>query len=244
MNRLNVTVTMRAVNTPPPMPTEAGIFNVRGFGDPFMVEYMGLSTNLEGANFNHVDMWSPTAGWGAVHKFQKLDRQALDYLMSIQPNDESIYGFSFEEKMNWLVGEITDGSNPARPYWSDGARWSGNWKSFRFGTMVFGNQQVKVETNANGKPVEYKFLTSYPSTSGKQQITFYKPVGMKRSEIGKFTHETHPWFIQMATSAERRPRPDSINYRPRGVIYHPIWDLEDWPSNYGSDLYIARETLY
>lgn len=232
MKTLNVSVKIK--------PT--GVFMVRGYGDPLMVELMGLDTSLTGPNFNHVDLWHPSGGWGAVHKFQILDRQAMDYLISLQPDDLNDWGFTLAQKMNWLVG-VTDGTTPDRPYWTEGARWNGNWTSFSFGIMVFGHQLIKVETDAEGKPVEYPFVTSFPNSPGKRPVTFYKPVGMRRSDIGKFTHRTHPWFIQKAAAANHNPKPNTIDYNPRGVMYHPVWDLRDWRTNYGSDLYIAKDFL-
>lgn len=239
MSRLNISVTMRRTVPPPP---EAGIFKTRGYGDPVMVELMGLHTDLTGPNFNHVDLWSPSGGWGAVHKWQILDRQAFNYLKAIQPDDFSEWGFIIEQKMNWLIGQ-TDGTPPSRPYWTEGDNWTGNWSKFLFGIMVFGHQLVKVETDTGGKPIPYVFRTSFPESSQKRDVIFYKPVGMKRSEIGKFTHETHPWFIQKTTAANERPQPNTIDYAPRGVMFHPVWDLNDWTTNYGSDLYLAKDFL-
>ncbi|HEY5730464.1 MAG TPA: hypothetical protein VIS72_10465 [Anaerolineales bacterium] len=238
MSRLKVSVAMRRTSTPPAV----GIFETRGYGDPIIMELMGLDTNLTGPNFNHIDLYSPTGGWGAVHKFQKLDRQAMDYLKSIQPNDMAEWGFTINQKMNWLVGH-SDGTVPDRPYWTKGDSWNRNWTSFVFGIMVFGHQLVKVETNASGKPREWVFNTTFPNSPKKRDVVFYKPVGMKRSEIGKFTHETHPWFIQKATAANHNPKPNSIDYAPRGVMYHPVWDLSDWQTNFGSDLYLAKDFL-
>mgnify|MGYP001425631388 CR=1 FL=1 len=220
----------------------AGVFKTLGYGDPVMIELMGLDTNLTGPNFDHVDLYSPTGGWGAVHKFQILDRQAFDYLKSIQPDDSAEWGFSLNQKMNWLIGQ-RDGTTPDRPYWTRGGSWDGNWEKFEFGIMVFGHQLVKVETDHSGKPVEYKFNTNFPNSPRAREVTFYKPIGMKRSEIGKFTHETHPWFIQKATAANHKPKPNSIDYAPRGVMVHPVWSLDDWRTNYGSDLYLARDFL-
>ena len=239
MTKLNVSVKMRPAN---PQPSSSGVFKTLGYGDPIIVELMGLDTTLTGPNFDHIDLYSPTGGWGAVHKFQILDRQAMEYLKSIQPDDFMEWGFTFNQKMNWLVGWTDEGS-PSRPYWTKGDSWDGNWTSFVFGIMVFGHQLVKVETDANGKPVEYMFNTGFPNSSAKRTVTFYKPIGMKRSEIGKFTHQTHPWFIQKATAANHNPKPNSIDYFPRGVMYHPVWDLNDWKTNYGSDLYLAKDFL-
>jgi hypothetical protein len=220
-----------------------GVFTTRGYGDPVMVDLMGLDTSLTGPNFNHVDLYSPTGGWGAVHKFQFLDRQALNYLISIQPDDFSQWGFTLNQKMNWLV-ENRDGKTPDRPYWTRGGDWDGNWTSFEFGIMVFGHQLVRVETDVNGNPVPYQFRTNFPNSPKVRDVTFYRPVGMKRSEIGRFTHATHPWFIQKATAANHNPKPNSIDYAPRGVMFHPVWDLGDWRTNFGSDLFLARDFLF
>lgn len=226
----------------PPQTSEPGIFRTRGYGDPFMIETMGLSTDLTGPNFDHVDLWSPTGGWGAVSKWQILDRQAFAYLESIQPDDYAQWGYTLHQKMNWLIGNRDDGV-PSRPYWTRGADWDEAWTKFEFGIMVFGHQLVKVQTYPNGQPIPYKFVTRYPERAKSEVIIFYKPVGMKRSQIGEFTHESHPWFIQKCTAANERPQPDSITYAPRGVMYHPVWDLDDWTTNFGSDLYLSSDFL-
>jgi hypothetical protein len=237
--KLNIRFTS---DTTPNLP---GIFEVRKYGDPFMVAKMGLDTKILGtSNFQNVDLFTPKDGFKSVSVFQKLSKTELDYLMSIQPVD----GGTFNSKMQFLCGERI--GVPSRPYWTRNGTWqelsNGDTNiTFEFGTMVFGGQKIKVETDANNLPKVYYFDTRYQSESDTQirPIAFYKLLGMRRSDMGKYTHQSHPWFIQQCTWASYSEN----NYKTQwmgGTVYHPVWSPYDWNTNNGSNaLYIAREFL-
>ena len=252
------------LGSPPPAPPSGPqptpntrIVKTRGYGDDIMIRRMGLDTRLTGDNFNHADYWA-SAGikpsgvhspdWAAVTKFQCLGRAEMEYLQSIQPDDFYIWGFTFEKKMNWLVGE---GTPPARPYWTLGDKWSGSWDEFRFGTMVFGHSRVRVKTNPDGSLKVTKFLTEYREIVNGEvkwltgEVEFLEVDGFKPAMMDK-TKYPLVWliencYIQQATEAYGTPAADNvINDVPRGVMYHPVWDVGAYPSNYGSALYLAR----
>ena len=209
-----------------------------------MVEKMGLDTaGLGTTNFQNIDLFTQNDWFKSVSVFQKLGKDELDYLIAIQPVDAG----SFSSKMGFLCGERI--GPPERPYWTRG----GDWKllhggdtsiSFEFGTMVFGGQLVKVETDVNNLPKLYRFMARYQSETDAQVrlLDFYKLIGMRRAEMGKFTHATHPWFIQRCTWAGwGNTYNDTWN---SGKIYHPVWSPYDYPANNGyNTLYIAREFL-
>ena len=223
-----------------------GVFRARKYGDPVMVRLMGLDVNIiNTTNFQNVDLFHPDpgAGFGGVTKWQKLGPAQMDYLKSIQPVDAG----SFSSKMNFLVGNRDLlGGRWERPYVTEGGDWKdNNWTAFKFGTIIFGGQLVQVETDAAGKPKEYRFTSKYQGTSTPESILFYRLRGMRWSERYSVTHQTHPWKIQKATWADW-----SNGYRDTvqsGTVYHPVWDPADFPPNYdggyGSALYIAAAFL-
>jgi hypothetical protein len=202
------------------------------------------------SNFQNIDLYTPTGGFGAVTNFQKLSKVELDYLISIQPVD----GGTLNSKMQFLCGERI--TNPERPYWTrqtdpnKGSTWqdlqSGDTSVlFEYGTMVFGGQKIKVETDVNNLPKVYQFRTRYQSETDAdtRSIAFYKLLGMRRADMGKYTHATHPHFIQQCTWASY---PEN-NYKLQwmgGTVYHPVWSSYDYPTNNGSNsLFIAKDFL-
>jgi len=228
-----ITFTRKAQDTP-------GIFRAKKYGDPFMVEAMGLDTAFIGTtNFQNIDLFHPDpgAGFGGVSKFQRLGPAQMDYLKAIQPVDAG----SFVGKMNFLCGNRDLTGRPERPYWTEGGDWKGTYTAFKFGTIVFGGQLVQVETDINRRPVVYTYTAKYQQRDTKEAIAFYKLVGMRWSERKAVSHKTHPWKIQKATWADW-----SNGYNDTwqsGTVYHPVWAWEDFPANYPGPLYIAREFL-
>lgn len=218
------------------------IVQMRGYGDPIMIAREGLDTALTGDNFNHCDFWASegkkpsgvhSANWSAVTKFQVLGRTEMDYLKSIQPDDFYIWGFTLEQKMNWLVGEETSSQKPSRPYWTIGDKWDGLWETFRFGTMVFGHQPVRVKTNADGSLKVTTFLTEY------RDYGTWKTGEVEFLEVDGFRPDMTTWdvawllengYLQQATAAYGA---NEINDVPRGIMYHPVWSPEHYLSNYG-----------
>lgn len=240
INRTHQRELRLSVAEPTATQVPAGVFTTRKYGDPEMVRLMGLDTKAMGtSNFQNIALFSTVAGFGSVSQFQRLDKAALDYLISIQPVNKA----TLNEKMAFLCGERTGA--PDRPYWTRG----GDWKAlrggglsilFEFGTIVFGGQKVKVET-LNGVPVEYKCWAKYQETIKSEWITFYKLEGLRRADWGKVSYATHPWFVQTATWAGY---PDNSYHTTwnEGTIYHPVWSPLDYPCNYGA-LYIAKAFL-
>jgi hypothetical protein len=219
---------------------------------------MGLDTRLTGDNFNHADFWASegikpsgvhSPNWAAVTKFQTLGRAEMEYLKSIQPDDSYLWGFTLAQKMNWLIGDATN-DPPARPYWTIGDKWSGNWTTFRFGTMVFGHSCVRVKTNADGSLKVTKFLTEYRNivngvtTWLTGEVEFLEVDGFKPEMMDKDKYPV-AWllengYIQQATEAYgTASAANVINAAPRGIMYHAVWSPEFWQSNYGA-LYLAR----
>jgi hypothetical protein len=232
-----------SVKDPTPVPAPVpGVFTTKKYGNPLMVELMGLDTvGLGTSNFQNVDLFDPDlgAGFGGVSKWQMLGRSQMDYLIGIQPKDRPL-----GPKMAFLTSnkDATPNHTPDRPYWTTGADWNGSWSTFRFGTIVFGGQKVKVKTNSYGEPIEYKFYSKFQGTASKEIITFYELDGMRWADRDKVTHQTHPYWIQRCTWAGY---PDNA-YRDTwdsGIVYHPVWSPTDFPSNYGNKLYIAKVFL-
>lgn len=230
----------------PPPPPLSRVVATRGYGDPIMIQYMGLDVRITGANFNHVDYWSSEgvmsngvhrANWSAVTRYQPLGRAEMEYLKSIQPGDHPI-----EQKMNWLVGDASS-SSPSRPYWTLGAAWGGAWMAFRFGTMVFGHSRIRVHANPDGSLKIFRVLTQYKDGDVWRtgELEFLQVDGFKPHMMDKNRYPVE-WllenaYIQQATEAYAG---NAIGYEPRGVLYHPVWDVTSYPSNYGTALYIAR----
>lgn len=232
----NLTLSLQFTGTSKTIPPgTAGVYTARKFGDPRMVDLMGLTTAKEGGNFQHVDLYSPpNTSFGAVTNYQPMDAAALDYLTAIQPTTDPA---KLQRIMNWLGIGVERG----RPYmYKNGVDC--------WGTMVFGGQKVLVETDIAGLPIPYRYKVKYSAQPSAEMITFYKLIGLRRSQLDDptITHATHPWLIQQCTAAEIRGSvQDVYNETPRGdVMYNPVWSPLDWSTNTGSRaLYIAQAFL-
>lgn len=232
--RLDVEIIRTSAQTIPP-----GVVRLRKYGDPIMIKLMGLDTKSMGtSNFQNIALWAIGGGFGAVTKFQVLNVAAMKFLVGIQPKDTA----TLSEKMTFLVGV-----SPGRPYWTD-LKWDTYaFNYFRFGTILFGGQLCMVETDINGNKKEYVFQGKYQSAAISEPITFYKLVGMRWADRLKYSHDTHPWFIQKGTWASY-PENNYHDTWHNGIVYHPVWSPLDFPHNYGNiskgedshSLYIAK----
>lgn len=262
INRRTNRISVKFHGNGTPAPEGSKIVQTLGYGDEIIVRRMELDTRITGDNFNHIDYWcstgvrsdgTHTADWKAVSKFQHLGVPEFQYLYSIQPDDFHIWGFTREQKMNWMIG-ARNGSPPERPYWTRGGQWDESWIAFEFGTMVFGNSRIRVKTHADGALKTTVFRTDYserdpfdlskPSEWRIGDIEFVEVDGFKpyMMDVERYPVEwlVENAYIQQATEAMGRPSPNTIGYSPRGNILHPVWDVGSWPSNYGSALYLAR----
>lgn len=193
------------------------LLKVKGYGHQVSVDLFELDTDLTGPNFNHVDYYDQFGRWNAVTKFYNDVQDVLPWLKSLHP--------SWTQPMeNWLIGDTTGGDKPSRPMW-----WAekNGVRVLRCGTSCFGENLVMVEA-VNGKPVEYTFRDSYPGINIVVDIPFVRVIGMRRSDIGKVTHQSHPWFIHRANQAAN----NIVDWYPKGTtIYYPILDYADWGIN-------------
>jgi hypothetical protein len=166
------------------------------------------------------------AWWGAVSQFQpNID---VNYLRSIQHAKD---GYTVDQKMRWL-GE---GQEKGRPYLQKST-------GLAFGTIAFGGQLIELEAK-DGKPVEYYRKGQYPNRDTDETILFYRPVGLRKADFGKYTHATHPHLIQRATSAYPGNYYEEFS---RGEVLHVVWDWRDFPHNEVTrepGLYIAAAFL-
>lgn len=225
---------------PKPLPEPQGIYRVRKWGDPVLVDMLGADVNLinvlnfqvvKTATFNEKGI----PNFNDISRFQILDRSAQDHLQAVQPDDYAIFGFTLKTKMNWLIGDASAGK-PSRPYWT-----KNNDGRLYFGPLVFGGQLVQVQTGSTGKPVQYWRTGQYPNRQQNESILFYRLITLQRSQWGQVTHESHPWLIQRATQAGRDNKYDEF---PKGAIHHPVWSDVEYPANYGDGrLYIAAAFL-
>lgn len=209
-----------------------GVFRTRSYIDPVMMELQGGVTS---SNFQVVKLASFDRNgvpfFNSIAKWQLPDYQFLKGLQFDEPGE---FG-TVERKMNWLVNhDLDEGGTPSRPYWMKNGQ-------FRFGTILFGEQLCRVQTDEDGKPVEYIRRGQFPAKGYDEWITFYRVVGLRRHEMGSVTHESHPWLVQQCTAIEGGKGTD----KPRGVVhYHPVWSDIDWTTNYGDGrLYVAKEFL-
>lgn len=206
----------------------------RIYGDPIMRDLMGLDTAAMGTgNFQNIALWTARGGFGAVTQFQTLDRAALQYLISIQPQD----GQPLNEKMNFLIGERVAGA-PTHAYWTEGGEWKDllagdTTVKLKFGTIVYGGQLCQAEAG------ERVFTGQYQNTNRQEQITFYKPIGLRKSQWGRPVAEfMAEGLIQKATWAEYPSNEyhDTVN---SGIVLHPVWSELDYPCNNGA-LWLAK----
>lgn len=208
------------------------IRKVRGYGHADIADLFGLDTNLTGPNFNHVNYYHPGGGgFSAVTNFYKSVDYA--YLMKLQPNPS-------RPVENWLIGDVTAGGKPSRPLWWD--LDNQGQRLLRCGSSVFGENVVAVDA-VNGKPTVYYFWAAYPGRTKEESIPFHRVRGLKPSEMGKVTHQSHPWLIHRCNQANEG---NVIDWYPKGeTIYYPVWDPMYWQMNTGvTAIYIPAVMFY
>lgn len=202
---MKITVTISDVN-----PNPSNVYRVRKWGDRVLVDLLGATTALVGDNFQVVKTASLSDN--GAPEFNDIARvQIVDevYLTEIQCADE----YTVESKMNWLIN--IDGKG-VRPYWKDGG------ERLKFGPFVFGGQWVQL-----GEEITVR--GDYPNKPD-QWITMRRVIGLRKADMAKVSHTSHPYLIQRCTEVYGK---DVYNDAPRGIIYHPVWSDEDFPVNYG-----------
>jgi hypothetical protein len=216
----------------PLVEAQQGVFRVRDATDPIVVGLQGISSS---SNFAPIKLagfsFTQAVDFNAIKKFQRIN---YDYLRSLQFAEPGEYG-SIDKKMNFLVNH--DGAGK-RPYWSDGGQ-------YRFGTILFGGQLVKVEMSGNA-PKEYIKRGQYPNNY-VADIVFYHvegmPADLMRSGLsGIQMHEKYPYWVVKASSFNN----DLVQTdTPRGAThFHVVWNTYNYPSNYADGrLYIAKAFL-
>jgi len=142
-----------------------------------------------------------------------------------------------------VEGWLGIGTVSSRPYMlkNGGNAW---------GTMVWGGTRVQLETDETGKPREWVFRGRYQqennpdgSPVAAHDITFVKPVFMRRSDMGRPLAELiEECKVARATEAFRN---NVFNDTPQGgIIWSPLWSPDDWAVNSnGGALYLAKEFL-
>jgi len=234
MTTVQIKITQGVLPAQPIAPT---LYEVRCYGDPFMVKMMGLDTEfINTGNFQNVVLATVKLGvvnFGAVSQYQPLDSAAVQYLYDIQTADIK----TVKQKVDGWLGI---GVEAGRPYMlKNGVN---TW-----GTMVWGGTKIQLQSDANGKPYEWVFKGWYQQEDktkvAKHDIVFVKPVFFRRSDMGRPLAELiAECKIVRATEAWRN---NVFNDTPQGgIIWSPLWSPEDWRVNNGaSELYLAKEFL-
>lgn len=224
-------------------------YEIRRYGDPFMVAMMGLDTEYLGTgNFQNVVLatWKNNVlTFGAVSQFQALSDADCKYLASIQTPDAK----TVAQKLNWLGIDNPKGGRPY-PSATDDA---GNVIENRYGTMVWGGTRVQLEIDPlTGKPREWTFTGRYQQEDKSKPmhpITFVKPVFFRRADMGRplaeLIAECKVVRATEAYASPPAPLPNTFNDTPQGgIIWSPLWSPEDWTVNNGQNaLYLAKEFL-
>lgn len=159
---------------------------------------LGLAQGADG------ESWVGT--WSAISNYNKLSHADLMKIANMQllefkypyPMTESQLiamkdmplpdGYSLNAKMGWLYH---DGIGTV--FWGDGADW---WTTpeARFGTMVFGGQQVAVGMDAR------VFQVIMPERSAKTPVIMRQVLTFRPSDFGK-SHADSPWLCPWSTVA-------------------------------------------
>jgi hypothetical protein len=120
------------------------------------------------------------------------------------------------------------GSDKGHPYFERGG-------GLGFGPLVFGGQKIQID------PVPVVKWGRYPGRDKDESIAFHRLIGLRRADFGKYTHLTHPHFIQRCTAAGNG---NVYSEFPKGEIFHPVWSDIDFPANVGDGkLWIAAAFL-
>jgi hypothetical protein len=229
--------------TPPPV-VLSNIVEARKWGDPILYALDGMSTapppaGIGVGNFQETILFTEQNGFNAISTYQKMGRVELDYLQSIQRADN----YTVKQKMGWLVGDAA-GQTPGTIYWTKTLAWDDPLcNEFFFGTLVFGGQKVAVEVDASGAKKVYYFWAAYRKEAIYKWIPFYKIRGMRRSEMGRPVEQLlAEGKMQICTCANRSATAENVYTETlKGIVYHPVWEPYDFPSNAGNALYIAKE---
>lgn len=231
---ITVNVNLGQVPTPPPTPSVI-LKRVRKWGDPAMVPY-GFTTASLGtldSNFQAVGLYNKVTGFGGVSNFIWIDRQEIDYLISIQKPDQ--YGYPTKTKMNWLVYEQGGGGS---------IYFRGSWETdpqIAWGTIALGGNLVQV--------AGYETLTAkFPNRSYNQTAEFARLAGMKKYDISRTFKDLYAsGLIHRCYCAYRTATgEDRFDDTPKGIVYSPFWDVATHPFNVSPQpnaLYIPTEWL-
>lgn len=233
----------------------SSIVTLRTWDDPLLYELDGMSTaNLPSGSFMELPMFhtyadNPSRGeFGAISHFQQFNKNPsgiipeLEYLKSIQPSDESIYGYSLKNKLNWLLGAPESDDPVAQIYWSQNGAWNESFcTSIRFGTLGFGGQKLCVEVDAEGNKKIYRLWGKYRNKLVSEWISFYKIIGFRKIDMRRPIPELlAEGRIQVCTCANKGVGAENVYTETlKGRVYSPIWSPYDWSTNNGNTLYLA-----
>lgn len=228
---------------PSPLPRTKMVMAL-GYGDPdtepgktvpIVIDLFELTceylTYEPRSNFRHSDLWSVKNGFGAVTSF--YHDIPFEYVKGIQVEES---GVTLNEKINWLIGDTTDGGKPERPMWWAWGK-DGSTKVLRCGTSSFSGNPVLIETDAAGKPIIEVYHTAYPGRNDVEPVPFYRVAGLPAAEMGNANPAETPYWIQRCSQGiwDKNLKKDTIDWYPKGgTIYYPFFSYADFPTNTGS----------
>jgi hypothetical protein len=187
--------------------------------DPLLLQKISFG---EPNNFGHLTFWSPTGGFGDVHQYLDIGDEWFEWLLDIQPKDQTWNGQPVTRQMqaNWLFAEVK-----GRPYFLRDGRKA-------FGHCLVPSQPVRIKTDSKGDPI----ITRFDNVRFQDGIVDNVPM----VEVDPFTPELKnkpvQWLLEQAyVQRWTAITPNgTVNYAPRGVLYNPVWDWRAWRSNSGA----------
>lgn len=147
-----------------------------------------------------------------IHTMIELPATVLQKIAAMQILDDE---FTLNQKMNWWISGMS-----GRPGWFDNPNW--NWKNApygNFGMMVFGNNIVRKVGERDIFGHYRGFKTTYHCIEIET---------LSHDKYGVYTHKSHPHLVHVCTAARRSGTQQDILSEPRGGIYLPLFDVQQY----------------
>lgn len=123
--------------------------------------------------------------------------------------------YTLNQKMNWFISDTS-----GRPGWFDNPDWKWHNAPYgNFGMMVFGNNIIR-------KVGEREIFGHYRGFKATYQCIEIET--MPIDKYGVYTHKSHPHLVHVCTAARRSGDQEDVLSKPRGEIYVPVFDVQQY----------------
>lgn len=192
-------------------PSTGDVRTVRKWGDPVMVKHGYTTVDMATGNFGLCGLIVEDEA-GRAHSDQvghsvELDRATIDKIASLQYAEGDI---TVDRKMRWLMN-----GTKGRPMWfdSDEDKWQTADRVY-YGPMAYMGQKVQI----GARVTVFGTFRAYKN----QNLDCYEVTAFVHDDWGK-TYASHPYLVQKATGAFKRPEDNTYTDSPMGTIFVPMF---------------------